>query len=159
MLDYCILKRFLYPTNNRVGCLTKLVWHEVAIYRSRDIEAEPLHFLTEVRRPKIRRDGLLDYAWESESQRYKKFYEGSMRRVTETQTLLRQIGVFDPTFPDVPPMMYRGLFTDSRADEARMKEKLAIINQFLAMQSISQVATIFPVTPKPALVKGSLAWS
>ncbi|MGC4005753.1 MAG: hypothetical protein QM811_22590 [Pirellulales bacterium] len=149
MSSELVVMEYLYPNINRYRVPVYFQQRRGLVLSERNLNERPLSDLALWRRPDLRRSERLFLVWDFEKQQYRKFYEGSMRRIRTSKQQVFQIGMFDP-MSDAPPKMYGPIVTDLQADLKKARDFIKVANEWLSYSRHGFVAQLFPFVQVPS---------
>jgi hypothetical protein len=141
---------FSYPDDNRFGVKTRLRRRQVFIRRIRDCEFEPVEEWARLKRPTIRRGRILVRSYDLELHCWRQFYLGSARSLKPLDMQLRRLAYYNPEFERAPLHWFGSIYTDSRADQQRIREVIQYANSLAAQSQFTITVGLFPIEARHA---------
>jgi predicted DNA-binding transcriptional regulator YafY len=136
-----------YPSDNRVGAITRLETRRIVLRYERDLRQSPLDPVTLRLRPKVRRGQLLIVGYDLDRRAMRRFYVDSMRGLRVSDQPLMRLGIYSALGDDEPRLFGQPL-TDCRADQEHARRVIESLNRWLYERGTGQVAGLFPLMAK-----------
>ena len=124
----CVLT-FSYPTDNRIGVLTRMRRRRFVVESVRDTYKHPIEQWAIDRCPRLRRGQFLLIGYDLDLCKSRKFYLSSARSVKPLFMPIRRLAFYDPCNGATPLKFIGPLWTDSHADNRRVREIIQRYNK------------------------------